>query len=83
VDQILADIPKYSVLEKLDITLSAISSMTDEPGHDARFNVGPDYPLIYAKSQDEASFYVSGAVLASAPGGFLQVFIQGASGFGG
>lgn len=58
VQRILRDIPEYSVLEKLDITLSVISSRTDEPGQNARFLVGPDYPLIYAKSQDEAAFYI-------------------------
>jgi hypothetical protein len=58
VSRILRDIPEYSVLEKLDLTLSVISSLTGEPGQNAKFLVGPDYPLIFAKSQDEAAFYI-------------------------
>ena len=58
VDRILKDIPEYSVLDKLDLTLVQISSMTSEPGQRSTFMVSSDYPLVYARSRDEATFYV-------------------------
>ena len=41
VERILRDIPEYSVLEKLDIALSVISLMTDEPGQNSRLLSAP------------------------------------------
>jgi hypothetical protein len=58
IERILKDTPNYSVLEKLDLALIQISSMTDEPGQRSRFEVRRDYPLVYAKSENEAAFYV-------------------------
>ena len=58
VDRILKDIPEYSVLDKLDLTLVQVSSMTSEPGQRSTFMVSSDDPLVYARSQDEATFYV-------------------------
>jgi hypothetical protein len=58
IERILKDTPNYSVPEKLDLALIQISSMTDEPGQRSRFDVSRDYPLVYAKSGNEAAFYV-------------------------
>src|SRR5713226_8268042 len=58
IDRILKDTPEYSVLEKLDLTLVQISSMTDQPGQHSKFQYLSDYPLIYAQNGDEALFYV-------------------------
>lgn len=58
VERILKDTPEYSVLEKLDLTLVQIERMTDVPGQQSKFNYERDYPLVYAKTGNEASFYM-------------------------
>jgi nucleoside 2-deoxyribosyltransferase len=55
---IIADTPEYSVLEKLDLTLVAVDSKTPEPGQRSKFTPQNDYPLVYAKSAEEAAFYI-------------------------
>ena len=58
VDRILKDAPEYSVLEELDRTLFQIERMSDFPGQQSKFNYEKDYPLVYAKTHNEAIFYV-------------------------
>jgi hypothetical protein len=55
---IIDDTPEYSVLEKLDRTLVAIADKTTEPGQWSQFTAQNDYPLVYARSDDEADFYI-------------------------
>lgn len=55
---IIADTPEYSALEKLDRTLVAIAHKTPEPGQFSQFTPYNDYPLVYARSFDEADFYI-------------------------
>ena len=55
---ILKDTPDYSVLDRLDLTLIQTSLMTEEPGQRSSFAVSRDYPLIYAKTGNEAAFYI-------------------------
>ncbi len=55
---IIADTPEYSVLEKLDLTLVAIDAKTPEPGQRSQFTPQNDYPLVYARSGNEAAFYI-------------------------
>jgi len=58
IDAILKDTPTLSVLDKLDRTLSIISSMTTFPGTISGFRGSHDYPLVYAQAPEEAYFYV-------------------------
>jgi hypothetical protein len=58
IDAILKDVPAFSVLDKLDRTLSVISRMTRVPGKTSTFQGNRDYPLIYAQEPDEAYFYL-------------------------
>jgi len=58
IQRILKDTPEYSVLDKLDMALVKISGMTGEPGERSTFDVSRDYPLVYARSGNEAAFYV-------------------------
>jgi hypothetical protein len=58
VQRVLKDSPKYTVLEKLDLTLQAIANRTDNPGEHSQFNPNIDFPLIYASGGREAIFYV-------------------------
>jgi len=58
VERILKDIPEYSPLEKLDLTLVQIERKTEFPGQQSDFDYQRDYPLIYAKTHNEAIFYV-------------------------
>ena len=53
VARILKDIPEYSVLEKLDLTLVQIERMSDFPGQRSNFGYERDYPLVYAKTHNE------------------------------
>jgi len=55
---IIANTPEYSVLEKLDQTLVAVAAKTPEPGQRSQFTAQNDYPLVYARSVDEAAFYI-------------------------
>jgi len=55
---IIADTPEYSVLEKIDRTLVAVADKTSEPGQHSQFTPHNDYPLVYARSRDEAAFYI-------------------------
>ncbi len=55
---IIDDTPKYSVLEKIDRTLAAMFDHTPEPGQRSQFTPQNDYPLVYAKSPNEAAFYI-------------------------
>jgi hypothetical protein len=50
--------PEYSVLEKIDRTLVAMFDKTPEPGQRSQFTPQNDYPLVYAKSSNEAVFYI-------------------------
>lgn len=58
-EAIIADAPEYSVLEKLDRTLTEIELTTTQPGQRSRFTAAKDYPLVYAASPDEAAFYIN------------------------
>jgi hypothetical protein len=58
IDVILKDTPSFSVLDKLDRTLSVISAMTRVPGEESTFQGAHDYPLIYAQQPEEAYFYL-------------------------
>lgn len=58
IDTILKDTPNFSVLDKLDRTLSVISAMTRVPGTALTFRGDHDYPLIYAQEAAEAYFYL-------------------------
>lgn len=58
VDRILKDTPDLTILEKLDLTLVQIAGGTSEPGQRSSFRCDTDFPLVYAKSRDEAAFYV-------------------------
>lgn len=58
VERILKDAPDFTPLEKLDIALSVVASMSDRPGALSRFSHSQDYPLAYAASPDEALFYL-------------------------
>jgi hypothetical protein len=58
IDAILKDTPRLSVLDKLDRTLSLISSMTPHPGRPSSLRYKYDYPLIYTKNEEEALFYL-------------------------
>ncbi len=55
---IIDDTPEYSVLEKIDRTLAAMFDYTPEPGQRSEFTPQNDYPLVYAKSSNEAAFYI-------------------------
>jgi len=57
-ERVLKDVPEYSIPDKLDLTLAQISSMATEPGQQSSFAVATDYPLIFARSGNEAAFYV-------------------------
>src|SRR5262249_41405856 len=57
VERILKDTPNYSVLEKLDLTLFQMESLTQQPGHKSVFQYEKDWPLVYAVNSDEALFY--------------------------
>jgi hypothetical protein len=56
--RIVHDTPDLSVLEKIDLTLTTVASMTREPGQMSEFKVGLDYPLVLASSANEAAFYI-------------------------
>jgi hypothetical protein len=49
---------RISVLDKLDLALITIESMTDFIGQASRFGYGADYPLVYARDSAEALFYI-------------------------
>jgi hypothetical protein len=55
---IVKDTPEYTPLEKLDRTLVTIFEKTLEPGQRSKFEPQNDYPLIYARSAEEAAFYI-------------------------
>lgn len=58
VERIAKDTPEYSVPDKLDLTLVQISADTVEPGQHSKFNIERDYPLVYARSEQEAGYYL-------------------------
>ncbi|MFI5108942.1 MAG: hypothetical protein ACHP78_08865, partial [Terriglobales bacterium] len=57
-ERIFSQVPSYSVVEKLDLTLQRLGAATEQPGAVAKFSAIKDYPLIYAKNVEEAMFYL-------------------------
>lgn len=58
VRQIIEDAPRFTPLEKLDLTLRLIADKTGIPGQTATTDYTFDYPLVYAANGEEFIFYI-------------------------
>jgi len=80
VEGIVKDAPSYTILERIDLVLTAVATMTKRPGDLSAFSFVSHYPLVYVSSSDEALFYLReldtlGYLRVS--GAFARVTIRG------
>ena len=58
VESLLRDLPQYTPMEKRDLLLQYAAAKSSKPGERSEYDSHRDYPILFARDEQEADFYV-------------------------